>query len=35
MRPLEEVSGLGPVAAKKLKEIFVTTAELLAVHCQS
>ncbi len=32
MRTLEEVSGVGPGAAKKLRDIFVTTAELLAVQ---
>jgi len=31
-RALEEVSGLGPAAAKQLREAFVTTAELLAVQ---
>jgi len=32
LRELEEVSGVGPAAAKKLREIYVTTAELLAVQ---
>lgn len=32
MTELEAVSGVGPAAAKKLREAFVTTAELLAVQ---
>ena len=32
MRELEEVSGVGPGAAKKLRDAYVTTAELLAVQ---
>ena len=32
MTELEAVSGVGPGAAKKLREVFVTTAELLAVQ---
>jgi DNA repair protein RadA len=32
MTELEGVSGVGPAAAKKLREVFVTTAELLAVQ---
>ncbi|MGY5875760.1 MAG: DNA repair and recombination protein RadA [Candidatus Thorarchaeota archaeon] len=32
MTELEAVSGVGPGAAKKLKEAFITTAELLAVQ---
>ncbi|MBD3406874.1 MAG: DNA repair and recombination protein RadA [Candidatus Lokiarchaeota archaeon] len=32
MTDLEAVSGVGPAAAKKLREAFVTTAELLAVQ---
>ncbi|MFW9953812.1 MAG: hypothetical protein ACFFD3_04590 [Candidatus Thorarchaeota archaeon] len=32
MTDLEAVSGVGPAAAKKLREVFVTTAELLAVQ---
>ncbi len=32
MTELESVSGVGPAAAKKLRENFVTTAELLAVQ---
>ena len=32
LRELEEVAGVGPAAAKKLREAFVTTAELLAVQ---
>lgn len=32
MTELEAVSGVGPAAAKKLREVFVTTAELLAVQ---
>ncbi|TXT55232.1 MAG: DNA repair and recombination protein RadA [Candidatus Thorarchaeota archaeon] len=32
MTDLESVSGVGPAAAKKLREVFVTTAELLAVQ---
>jgi len=32
MTDLESVSGVGPGAAKKLREIFITTAELLAVQ---
>ncbi|MFW9850538.1 MAG: helix-hairpin-helix domain-containing protein [Candidatus Thorarchaeota archaeon] len=32
MTDLESVSGVGPAAAKKLREVYVTTAELLAVQ---
>ncbi|MFW9890069.1 MAG: hypothetical protein ACFFER_17945 [Candidatus Thorarchaeota archaeon] len=32
MTELEGVTGVGPAAAKKLREAFVTTAELLAVQ---
>ncbi|MDF1539676.1 MAG: AAA family ATPase, partial [Candidatus Thorarchaeota archaeon] len=32
MTDLESVAGVGPAAAKKLREVFVTTAELLAVQ---
>ncbi|MHA2086054.1 MAG: helix-hairpin-helix domain-containing protein, partial [Candidatus Thorarchaeota archaeon] len=32
MTELEAVSGVGPAAAKKLREVYVTTAELLSVQ---
>ncbi len=32
MKPLEEVRGIGPTIARKLKNAFITTAELLAVQ---